>query len=261
LPTRCADLTEVRAATPSSRLRRFGSPPEPANIVTDEQLAQMAQQWGVPQISPADLRHALTHSSAVTYRSADSNERLEFLGDSIVNAVIAEFLYHQYPDRTEGDLAKGRALVVSKAALYEAGVRLGLPEVVVVGANTEGLLARSRRSMTADALEALFAIVYLRLGWESVRRFILSVLAPELDGVRQRADLRDAKTILQEQAQSQRLPSPIYRTIDEQGEAHNRTFTCEVTLHDGTTATGTGRSKKDAQQMAAATALAILDSE
>jgi ribonuclease III len=195
----------------------------------------------------------------VSYRSTDSNERLEFLGDSIVNAVVAEYLYNQYPDRAEGDLAKGRALVVSKVSLYEAGVRLGLPDLIVVGANAEGMFARSRRSMTADALEALLAVIYLQRGWETVRTFILRILAPELDAVRDRTDLRDAKTILQERAQAKRLPGPVYRTVSEEGDPHNRVFTCEVILYDGTTATGTGRSKKDAQQVAAAAALGLID--
>ena len=177
------------------------------------------------------------------------------MGDSILNASVAEALYLRYPDWNEGDLAKGRALVVSKVSLYGASVRLGLPELVVVGANTQGTLARSRRSLAADCLEALYAAIYLQFGWLVAREFVLNSLEPEMAGLEIRKDLRDPKTILQEQAQERRVTPPVYVIIAEEGDPHSRIYTAEVRLHDGAMATGQGRSKKDAQQAAAAAAL------
>jgi len=228
-------------------------------MISDDRLREIASSWGLPDLDPAALRHALTHSSAVAVRSSDSNERLEFLGDAIVNTVVAEYLFDHYPDRNEGDLAKGRALVVSKVAFYEVGVRLGLESMIVVGSNAEGLFARSSRAMTADALEAVFAVAYLQFGWEKSREFILRILEPELASVHIRVDLRDAKTILQERAQAEHRAGPVYRTVSESGDPHNRIFTAQVTLHNGIKATGSGKSKKDAQQAAASAALQIED--
>ncbi len=223
--------------------------------VPDADLRAAASRWKVPDLDLRLLRQALLHSSAAPARSPTSNERLEFLGDSILNASVAEALYLQYPDWNEGDLAKGRSLVVSKVSLYGASIRLGLPELVVVGANTQGTLARSRRSLAADCLEALYAAIYLQFGWLAAREFVLSSLAPEMSGLEVRKDLRDPKTILQEQAQEQRVAPPVYLIIAEEGDPHSRVYTAEVRLHDGSTATGRGRSKKDAQQDAASTLL------
>jgi ribonuclease-3 len=231
---------------------------ERSEIASDDLLANAAAGWGLSGLHPARLRHALTHCSAVPARSPESNERLEFLGDGILNAVVADYLFRRFPDRTEGDLAKGRALVVSKVSLYDVGVRLGLPELIAVGANAEGMFARTRRSATADAVEALIAVVYLDFGWDAAMGFVLRLLAPELESLNVRSDLRDPKTILQELAQAKRCSAPEYRTIAETGEPHERLFTVEVTLYDGVRASGSGRSKKDAQQAAAAAALALI---
>lgn len=262
LRMRCAALTRlvdhamdrtdpVQPATDG--LRPTGSAPP-----QDDQLLALAKEWGIEGVAPQLLAQALLHSSAVPPRSATSNERLEFLGDSIVNAVTAEYLFQTYPDRNEGDLAKARALVVSKLALYEVGVRMGLPDRIVVGANTEGALARGRRSLVADAVEAVIAATYLALGWDAAKALILRILAPELSQVQERRDLRDAKSILQERAQSKREPVPEYVVIEEVGKMHDCVFTVEVRLHSGMSAVGRGRSKKDAQQAAATAVLELL---
>jgi ribonuclease-3 len=224
----------------------------------ESDLVSLAESWGISGVSPALLAQALLHSSAVPPRSSASNERLEFLGDSIVNCVTAEFLYATYPDRNEGDLAKARALVVSKLALYEVGVRMGLPDKIAVGANAEGALARGRRSLVADAVEAVVAATYLELGWDTAKSLVLRLLEPELAQLVERRDLRDAKSILQERAQSKHDPVPEYVVIGEEGRTHDCIFTVEVRVHNGPSAIGSGRSKKDAQQAAAAAVLEIL---
>ncbi len=232
-------------------------PCDPAPLC-ETQLRALAESWGIPGVSTKLLSQALLHASALPPRSTCSNERLEFLGDSIVNAVIAEYLFKNYPTWNEGDMAKARALVVSKLALYGVGVRLGLPDKIAVGDNSEGALARGRRSLVADAVEAVVAVVFLELGWESARDLILRIVQPELAGLDQRRDLRDPKSILQERSQSKREPTPQYIVIKEEGKVHDCIFTVEVRVHNGPVAVGSGRSKKDAQQAAAAAALELL---
>ncbi len=218
----------------------------------------MISAWSLGDIDLTALRQAFVHTSAVAPHSTDSNERLEFLGDSILNASVADFLFTTYPDWSEGELAKARSLVVCKASLYDAGLRINLPDLIVVGANVEGTLARGRRSLVADAMEALYAVIYLAHGWEAAKKFILDSLAIELSKVNERQDLRDPKTILQERSQALREPAPVYTIVGEEGKAHSRTFVAEVHVHSGQVARGSGRSKKDAEQAAAARVLESL---
>jgi ribonuclease-3 len=225
---------------------------------SDSQLRRYAEALSIPDIDLPLLRRALLHTSALSPHSLESNERLEFLGDSIVNAAIAHYLHESNPTWTEGDLAKGRALVVSKPSLYEAGFRLGLTDMIVVGFNAEGAFARGRRSLVADAVEALVAAIFLQYGWERARAYVVNALDVELSALSSRSDLRDAKTILQERSQSRKEPPPVYKILSEEGDPHARVFVSEVTVERGQSATGSGRSKKDAEQAAAVALLELL---
>ena len=209
----------------------------------------------LPIKDPAALKQALTHKSLVPDHSLDSNERLEFLGDSVLGLVVVEYLYSQFPTRGEGELAKAKALIVCKDALAAAARRLDLTSQIRLGRTEEQMGGRNRASIIADAFEALVAVIYRESGYPAARDFILTALAPEIAVVNAERDWRDPKTVLQELRQAAHLSSPIYVVTGERGRPHDKTFMLDVLL-DGTVAgSGVGKTKKEAQQAAAEAAL------
>lgn len=209
----------------------------------------------LPIKDPAALKQALTHKSLVPDHSLDSNERLEFLGDSVLGLVVVEYLYSQFPTRGEGELAKAKALIVCKDALAAAARRLDLTSQIRLGRTEEQMGGRNRASIIADAFEALIAVIYRESGYPAARDFILTALAPEIAVVNAERDWRDPKTVLQELRQAAHLSSPIYVVTGERGRPHDKTFMLDVLL-DGTVAgSGVGKTKKEAQQVAAEAAL------
>lgn len=209
----------------------------------------------LPIKDPAALKQALTHKSLVPDHSLDSNERLEFLGDSVLGLVVVEYLYSQFPTRGEGELAKAKALIVCKDALAAAARRLDLTSQIRLGRTEEQMGGRNRASIIADAFEALIAVIYRESGYPAARDFILTALAPEIAVVNAERDWRDPKTVLQELRQAAHLSSPIYVVTGERGRPHDKTFMLDVLL-DGTVAgSGVGKTKKEAQQAAAEAAL------
>ena len=209
----------------------------------------------LPIKDPAALKQALTHKSLVPDHSLDSNERLEFLGDSVLGLVVVEYLYSQFPTRGEGELAKAKALIVCKDALAAAARRLDLTSQIRLGRTEEQMGGRNRSSIIADAFEALIAVIYRESGYPAARDFILTALAPEIAVVNAERDWRDPKTVLQELRQAVHLSSPIYVVTGERGRPHDKTFMLDVLL-DGTVAgSGVGKTKKEAQQAAAEAAL------
>ncbi len=224
--------------------------------MTDSELRAAAETRRLPVRDVAALRQALTHKSAVPDTPLDSNERLEFLGDAVVGLVIGEYLWTTYPDRSEGELAKARALIVCKSALAEAARRLDLPPLLRLGRAEEAMGGRTRSGLAADVFEALTAVVYNESGYGAVREFLLTTLAPEIAAVAAVRDWRDPKSVLQELRQAGSLSAPVYRVVAEHGRPHDRTFAVEVLLDGRVTGSGVGKSKKEAQQAAAEAALA-----
>ncbi len=212
----------------------------------------------LPIKDKAALKQALTHKSLVPDRTLDSNERLEFLGDSVLGLVVVEYLYSRFPTRGEGELAKAKALIVCKDALAAAARRLDLTSQIKLGRTEEQMGGRNRASIIADAFEALVAVIYRESGYNSAREFILTALAPEIEVVQAERDWRDPKTVLQELRQAAHLPSPVYVVTGERGRPHDRTFTLDVLLDGSVAGSGTGKTKKEAQQAAAAAALKSL---
>ena len=210
------------------------------------------------------LDEALSHSSyANEHRAAhlNSNERLEFLGDSVLGFVTAEFLFTQHPDMPEGDLTRIRAALVCEQSLYEVAKKLGLGRYLKLGRGEEAGGGRNRTSILADATEAVFAAVYLDGGIDAASALIHRVL---LDAEREEAveeRRRDYKTVLQELVQRQAGQELAYRMVGEQGPDHAKVFTAEVRLNGLPVGLGSGRSKKEAEQAAARAALAVLDKE
>ncbi|MGI4789331.1 MAG: ribonuclease III [Janthinobacterium lividum] len=209
----------------------------------------------LPIREQAALRQALTHKSLVPDRTLESNERLEFLGDSVLGLVVVEYLYAQFPTRGEGELAKAKALIVCKDALAAAARRLDLTSQIRLGRTEEQMGGRNRASIIADAFEAVVAVIYRESGYDAARDFILTALAPEIAVVNAERDWRDPKTVLQELRQAEHLSSPVYTVTSEHGRPHDRTFTLDVLLDGEVAGSGVGKTKKEAQQAAAEAAL------
>ena len=214
--------------------------------------------------NPALLSEALSHSSyANEHRTAhlNSNERLEFLGDSVLGFVTAEFLFVQHPDLPEGDLTRIRAALVCEQSLYEVARKLELGKYLKLGRGEEAGGGRERTSILADATEAVFAAVYLDGGITAasqlIHRVLLDVEREEVVEERR----KDYKTALQELVQRKADQVLTYRMIGEQGPDHAKTFQAEVLLNGEPLGTGSGHSKKEAEQAAAKAALKILGAE
>lgn len=210
------------------------------------------------------LEEALNHSSyANEHRAAclHSNERLEFLGDSVLGFVTAEFLFLHHPDLPEGDLTRIRAALVCEQSLYEVAQKLELGDYLRLGRGEESGGGRKRTSILADAVEAVFAAVYLDGGIEAaaslIRRCLLE--AEREEAVEERR--RDYKTALQELVQRQADQVLAYRMVGEEGPDHAKTFIAEVLLNGERLGTGSGHSKKEAEQAAARGALDMLGGE
>lgn len=210
------------------------------------------------------LVEALNHSSYANEHRGEqigSNERLEFLGDSILGFVTAEFLYEQHPDLPEGDLTRIRAALVCEQSLYEVAQKLRLGRYLKLGRGEEAGGGRTRISILADATEAVFAAVYLDGGIGAASALIHGVLldAEREEIVEERR--RDYKTALQELVQRQADQVLTYRMAGESGPDHEKTFTVEVLLNGIRIGTGDGHSKKEAEQAAAAAGLDRLQRE
>lgn len=202
------------------------------------------------------LSEALNHSSyANEHRGAsvNSNERLEFLGDSVLGFVTAEFLFKTYGKLPEGDLTRMRAALVCEQSLYEVAKLLDLGRYLRLGKGEEAGGGRERQSILADAVEAVFAAVYLDSGMEEVRSLIYRVLLSHAPAAEER---RDYKTTLQEVIQRKSGQVLTYHMVSESGPDHNKTFTFAVHLNGEPIGQGSGHSKKEAEQAAARDALA-----
>lgn len=206
---------------------------------------------------PQLLRQALTHRSA----GSRNNERLEFLGDAILGCVIAEELYGRYPRAREGELSRLRATLVRRESLAEIALVLELGRYLKLGSGERKSGGHQRDSILADALEALFGAIYLDSGFSATRSCILALFADKLDSLSGAASLKDAKTRLQEHLQAQRKPLPEYTVTDVSGEAHAQSFrvACVVRDIDVEPSLGEGSSRRQAEQVAAARMLALLE--
>ena len=214
-------------------------------------LETLDRALGVSFEDEALRRAALTHRSYAFERGSDvTNERLEFLGDSVLGVVVTDMAYRAYPELPEGSLAKLRAAIVNMTALADVARELGLGELVLLGKGEELSGGRNKPSILADALEAVFGAVYLDLGLDAASQLIERLFRPRMEAyVRGEGD-RDYKTILQEVSSQELRSMPEYR-LAERGPDHQKEFTATVFLAGEPLGTGTGRSKKEAEQQAA----------
>lgn len=207
------------------------------------------------------FRLAMCHRSAAANATEDSYERLEYFGDSVLGLIVAQFLYEHHPDWDQGMLSKAKSSVVQEGPLAETALRLGLDAHLELSASEEQTGGRLRPSILADVFEAVIGAIYLESGLEKARWFVLEQLNRYLQMVAG-GDVspNDHKSKLQEVAQAIWRKTPLYRISEEAGVAHNRRFTVDVLFDDEVMGTGSGRSKKEAEQAAAQDALDLIES-
>lgn len=207
---------------------------------------------------------ALTHSSFSNEQRAkglrtECNERLEFLGDSVLSTVVSEYLFSEYAENQEGDLTKIRAAVVCEKALAKYSAKISLGDYLYLGHGEEHNGGRRRSSITADAFEALLASMYLDSGYdmEVIRRFVLSFIVEEIDFISRNSTFIDYKTMLQQIIQQSEGEKLEYILVGESGPDHSKTFSVEARLNGDVIGSGSAHSKREAEQQAAKVALTL----
>ncbi len=204
---------------------------------------------------------ALTHSSYANEhreRHLHNNERLEFLGDSVLGFVTADYLFNQFRDLPEGELTKLRAAVVCEQTLCEIAKEIGVDTAIKLGHGEENSGGRKRPSILADATEALLGAIYLDGGIEPARKFVMDFVPRKTEEARRGGVFKDYKTLLQEIVQKNRQETLEYHLSGESGPDHDKQFTMQLRLNSNVFAVGIGRSKKEAEQMAAKEALRLM---
>lgn len=221
-------------------------------------LGRLARVLGCKLGRDRLLTRALTHRSA----SGENNERLEFFGDALLGFVIAEALWERFPDADEGRLSRLRASLVKKESLAALARGMGLGDYLHLGAGELRAGGHARDSILADALEAVFAAVYLDQGFTSAREVILSVFAASLERVVASGTSKDPKTRLQELLQAAKRPLPAYEILQVSGSQHAQEFLVRCLLADADQAAeGGGTSRRRAEQQAAERMLGLLGAE
>jgi ribonuclease-3 len=220
-------------------------------------MKQLQEKIGYSFKNEALLRTALTHSSYANEHAlghSACNERLEFLGDSILGFVVAEYLYSEYPDMTEGEMTRFRAELVCEGSLAQAASEFGLGEYILLGKGEKNNGGSTRPSIISDAFEAVLAAIYLDGGEKHARRHIERYILKKTG----RAPVgfgHDYKTMLQELVQGRGTDTPTYRISSESGPDHNKSFTAQVLYGGKVAGEGSGKSKKEAEQAAARAAI------
>ncbi len=221
--------------------------------MTPEARAKAEQLVGHTFANPDLLKEALTHASIADSR-LKSNERMEFLGDAVLDLVICEALYLQYPTYLEGDLTKLKSAVVSRRTCAEVSTDLGLDELLIIG---KGISSRAEMppSLAAAVYESLVAAIYLDGGFDKVKVFVLRTMSAKIEAIAQTVHQQNYKAVLQQYAQKTLGGTPIYELLDEKGPDHSKCFEVCVTVDGRRFPSGWGTNKKMAEQKAALLAL------
>lgn len=213
--------------------------------------SQLEEKLGLNFKDKSILIEALTHSSYGNEHQCTFNERLEFLGDAVLELSMSKYLITKYPHMPEGDMTKRRAQAVREEALNIYASYLELPQYLYLGRGEEQSGGRKRKAVIADAFEALLGGVFKQFGFETAYETFSKIVIPYIDEV---TSIKDFKTILQEEVQADKR-SLSYRIINEEGPAHDKVFTAEVLMDGIIMGQGIGKTKKDAEQEAAKIAL------
>lgn len=206
------------------------------------------------------LKRALTHSSYANESHTRDNERLEFLGDSVLSVIVSDYIFNRMKDVDEGDLTKFRATLVCEQSLAEIAEKISLNELVFLGRGEERTGGRKRPSVISDAFEAVLASIYLDAGFAVAQKWLLNLMQDRIEKVLAGEYYSDYKTTLQEIVQKNGRGSVSYRTIAEEGKEHNKQFTVQVIINGEPKNTASGHSKKLAEQAAAKAAIADIRS-
>ena len=211
-----------------------------------------------------DFRNKLLLITALTHRSAinehmtaarESNERLEYLGDAVLELVATEFLYHQLPDASEGKLTAIRSSLVRTTTLSKVAQSLGVGGMLYLSHGEEASGGRISDALLADTMEAIIGAIYLDQGFDGARAFITEAILTQYDEIVEEKSYKDSKSAFQEEVQSLGLETPVYTVESETGPDHDKKFVVSVSLGGEVVARGTGRSKQLAEQIAANAAL------
>ena len=209
------------------------------------------------------LRLAFVHSSYLNENPGalpEPNERLEFLGDALLDLVVGQDLYERYPERQEGDLTALRSALVRGETLAKFARTLGLGDYLLMGIGEEASGGRERESNLAAAFEAFVGAFFLDKGYEISRQFVLDMMSDELASITEHIAVKNPKSALQELVQGRGQSAPFYRIIDTSGKDHDRIFTAEVLVDGESLGQGQGRRKSTAEQEAASAALTAIES-
>ena len=204
------------------------------------------------------LRKALTHTSYAYERNVESNEKLEFLGDSILEFISSEYLYLNFPKLKEGEMTKVRATVVCENSLYKVAKKLSFGKFLYLGRSELASGGNDRPAILADSVEAVIAAMFMDGGLEPAKKFIIENLADEIEIASKSVGLKDYKTVLQEKLQIHGDVKIEYIIINENGPDHDKTFEAQVSCNNKKLATGTGKTKKQAEMKAAEKALEVI---
>jgi ribonuclease-3 len=200
------------------------------------------------------LRQAFTHRSYLNENrtaNIDHNERLEFLGDAVLELIVTDYLYHKYPKKPEGELTSYRSSLVNSTTLADVALKLGMNDYLLLSHGESKDTGRARTYILANTFEAVLGALYLDQGYDAPKEFIEKHIFPLIDEIVEKGAWIDAKSRFQEMAQENEGVTPSYKTVKETGPDHDKHFTVGVYLGSALVTTGDGRSKQDAEQAAA----------
>ena len=201
------------------------------------------------------LKRALIHKSYAYENHIESNEKLEFLGDSILEFISSKYLYNQFPKLSEGEMTKVRADIVCERSLYKIAQKHNFSDFLYVGKSEISSHGNTRPAIMADSVEAVIAAIYFDAGLEAAEKFIIENLSKEAEMASKNVGQKDYKTVLQEKLQKEGEVQIVYSIIKEDGADHDKRFTAQVKCNDAFLAQGEGRTKKAAEMQAAKKAL------
>lgn len=218
----------------------------------------------LPKIhNEALFQQAFTHRSYLneSKKELESNERLEFMGDSILSFVVSEHLYKTFPDFDEGILTNLRSLLVNTKSIAQAARILELGKYLKLSRGEEESKGRENESLLANSFESFIGALYLDQGIEAVRAFIGTMLFPQIDEIVKNKAFKDPKSLLQEYVQARKQSSPVYKVLNEEGPPHAKTFTIGAFVNQELIGEGLGKSKQDGEEEAAKKALSFLEKQ
>jgi len=235
----------------------------PADAERKKELQLFEKHAGIRFRKADFLNLAFSHRSYSNETSVniDNNEKLEFLGDSVLGLIVSDYLFRIMPDRPEGDLARIKSFVVSEDSLAGIAKSIKVDNFILIGKGEEYSGGRTKKAILADCMEAIFGAYYLDSGFKSVQSFVLRYLIPEINKVLENKHRKDYKTLLQEYVQKKYKSYPRYNLIKKTGPDHDRTFWIEVKVKNDTFGPGQGKNKKEAEQKAAGIAYKSLTGE